>query len=280
MVLKARPLSSSERQSPFAPAPIEEVEASIASFKPDVVFAPHVETASGILLPDSYLRRVADAVHANGGLFVLDCIASGALWVDMAASGVDILISAPQKGWSAPASCALVMLNQTARERIDSTSSTSFACDLRRWLQIMESYENGGFAYHTTMPTDSLVALCKAMKEARAVGFEQLRQRQQRLGDEARAMLTNRAIRSVAAPGFQAPTVVVSYTDDVDVQNGKKFAATGLQIAAGVPLQCDESAEFRTFRLGLFGLDKLQNIERTLQYLDEALSRVILSSKH
>lgn len=273
-VLKARPVDD-RQQSPFAPAAIEEVVESIARDKPDVVFAPHVETSSGMILPDDYIRAVADAVHAVGGLFVLDCIASGTLWVDMEASGVDVLVSAPQKGWSGSPCCGLVMLNSTARERIENTTSSSFACDLRKWLQIMEAYEKGTHAYHATMPTDALMRFREVMVETEAYGFDKARTDQQELGDKVRALLKKKGVKSVAAEGFGAPGVVVSYTDDPDVSTGKKFLAEGLQIAAGVPLQCDEPEGFRTFRLGLFGLDKLGNIERTVSSLDEAISRVL-----
>lgn len=275
-VLKARRLGES-KEAAYAPPPIDEVVATIREQRPDIVFAPHVETASGMILPDAYLHAVADAVHAVGGLFVLDCIASGTIWVDMVATGVDILISAPQKGWSGPACCALIMLNERARARIESTNSTSFACDLRKWLQIMEAYENGGHAYHATMPTDALVRLRDVMKETESCGFDIVRARQQELGEKVRTLLAGRGFNSVAADGFQAPSVVVSYTDDPGIQSGKKFAGLGLQIAPGIPLQCDEPADFRTFRIGLFGLDKLQNIDRTVQYLDAALSQLLFT---
>ena len=273
-VLKARRVGVG-RQAPFAPPPIGEVVAAIRAQAPDLVFAPHVETASGMILPDGYLRAVADAVHAVGGLFVLDCIASGTIWVDMAATGVDILISAPQKGWSASPCCAMVMLGAEARARIAATTSTSFACDLRKWLQIMEAYEGGGHAYHATMPTDALVRLRDAMRETERRGFGTVRAQQQELGDKVRALLARRGIASVAAEGFQAPGVVVSYTDDADMQSGRKFLGAGLQIAAGVPLQCDEPADFRSFRIGLFGLDKLGDIDRTVRHLEQALDRVL-----
>ena len=269
-VLKARQLEDSA-QAPFAPAPIAEVVAAIKEIKPAVVFAPHVETASGIMLPDDYLRQVADAVHSVGGLFVLDCIASGTIWVDMQATGVDILISAPQKGWSASAGCAFIMLSALAREKIESTQSTSFACDLRKWLQIMESYEQGAVAYHTTMPTDALTILRGVMEETAAYGFGKVRAEQQELGDKVRALLVSKGYKSVAAEGFQAPGVVVSYTNDDGIQSAKKFVAAGLQTAAGVPLQCDERPDFKSFRVGLFGLDKLHNIERTVANLSKAL---------
>lgn len=272
-VLKARPVRSGH-QAPYAPAPIEEVLARIRDERPDVVFAPHVETASGILLPDSYLTAVGDAARAIGALFVLDCIASGAMWVDMAATGIDVLISAPQKGWSSSPCCALVMLSERARAAMDTTTSTSFACDLKRWFAIMEAYENGGHAYHATMPTDALKILRDTMKETEHFGLEKARAAQQELGARVRALLAAHGVPSVAAPGFEAPGVVVSYTDDEDMHTGRAFIERGVQAAAGVPLQCDEPADFRTFRIGLFGLDKLGNVERTVHNLKRALAEI------
>ncbi|WP_042300348.1 aminotransferase class V-fold PLP-dependent enzyme [Paraburkholderia kururiensis] len=274
IVMKARPVEPG-RQAAYAPAPIDEVVAAIRESKPDLVFAPHVETASGMLLPDAYLRAVADAVHAVGGMFVLDCIASGAVWVDMQATGVDVLISAPQKGWSASPCCALVMLGPVARERIEATTSTSFACDLRKWLQIMEAYENGGHAYHATMPTDSLAKLRDVIKETEAYGFAKVRAEQLELGARIRSLLVGKGFKSVAAEGFQAPGVVVSYTDDDGIRSGKKFAEAGLQVAAGVPLQCDEPEDFKTFRIGLFGLDKLHDVEGAVARFADALNRIL-----
>jgi aspartate aminotransferase-like enzyme len=272
-VLKARPVGAGS-QAPFAPVPIEEVRAAIREFKPDVVFAPHVETSAGILLPDDYVRTVGAAVHEVGGLFVLDCIASGTLWVDMEAASVDVLISAPQKGWSGPPCCALVALGDRARAAIDGTTSTSFACDLKKWLQIMETYENGGHAYHATLPTDALVSVRDVMLETERYGFEKVRLEQQDLGTRVREVLAARGFNSVAARGFEAPGVVVSYTTDPDIQSGRKFLGLGLQIAAGVPLQCDEGPDFHSFRIGLFGLDKLHNPARTVNSLDDALRRL------
>jgi len=273
-VLKARPVAAG-RQQPFAPAPIDEVIDAIRAQRPDVVFAPHVETAAGILLPDTYLRAVADAVHEVGGLFVLDCIASGALWVDMQATGVDLLVSAPQKGWSGSPCCAFVMLSERARQAIDGTVSTTFAADLKKWLQIMEAYEAGGHAYHATLPTDALTRTRDVMLETRAYGFERLRAEQLQLGSRVRALLAGKGLRSVAAEGFQAPGVVVSYTDDAGLHNGSAFLGEGLQTAAGVPLQCDEPADFKTFRIGLFGLDKLHDPERSVANLDAALTHIL-----
>ena len=278
IVLKARRVGEGKK-APFAPAPIDEVVASIQAKRPDVVFAPHVETSSGMILPDAYLRAVADAVHAVGGLFVLDCIASGALWVDMVDCGIDLLISAPQKGWSSSPCCAMVMLSELARARIDSTSSSSFACDLRKWLQIMETYEAGGHAYHATMPTDALTRLRDVMQETQRYGFAKARAEQQELGDKVRALFVANGLQSVAAAGYQAPGVVVSYTDDPEIQSGKKFIGQGLQTAAGVPLQCDEGTDFQTFRVGLFGLEKLHNIDRTVRQLETALAGVLPSSQ-
>ena len=273
VVLKARRIGEG-KHAPFAPAPIDEVVATIRQSKPDMVFAPHVETASGILLPDDYLRAVGDAVHAAGGLFVLDCVASGALWVDMEACGVDVLITAPQKGWSSTPGFALVMLSQRARTAIESTTSTSFACDLRKWLSIMETYEKGGHAYHATLGTDSLTQLRDTMKETERAGFENLRAAQQELGSKVRVLMVGHGFASVAADGFQSPSVVVSYTDDKDVQSGKKFLDLGLQAAAGVPLQCDEPADFQTFRIGLFGLDKLAHVSRSVSNLEKVLAKI------
>jgi len=260
--------------APFSPAPIEVVCDEIARYRPDLVFAPHVETSSGILLPDEYLQGVAEAVHDVGGLFVLDCVASGAIWVDMQQNGVDILISAPQKGWSGPPAAALVVLNETALQRLESTESNSFAVDLKKWWQIMQSFEQGGHAYHATPPTDALAVVASVMQEAEAFGLEKLRQSQWSLGRRVRALLAESSFPSVAAVGFQAPSVVVSYTSDAEISSGKKFAAQGLQIAAGVPLQCNEGPDFRTFRIGLFGLEKLYNIERSVQTLETALAQM------
>lgn len=274
VVLKARPVEEGH-QAPFAPVPIAEAVAAIEAERPDFVFAPHVETSSGMILPDSYMTALAEAVHGVGGLFVLDCIASGTIWVDMKAVGVDVLISAPQKGWSASPCSGLVMLSAEARKRIDGTTSSSFACDLKKWLEIMAAYENGGHAYHATMPTDALAGFRDTVKETEAYGFDKVRGEQQELGDRVRALLSGRGFKSVAAPGFEAPGVVVCYTDDGDIKTGRKFAAQGLQIAAGVPLQCDEPANFQTFRIGLFGLDKLHNIERTVGNLEKALDEIV-----
>ena len=276
LVLKARRATTGSTE-PFQPAPIEEVVASIKRDKPDLVFAPHVETSAGMILPDDYLTALADAVHSVGGLFVLDCIASGTIWVDMQQCGVDILISAPQKGWSGPPCAGLVMLGKDARHRIEQTESDSFACDLKKWLQIMETYENGGHAYHATMPTESLRVFRDVMTETRDFGFDLAKKKQQELGDKVRAMLENAGVASVADKGFQAPGVVVSYTSNPSIQTGKQFAELGLQIAAGVPLMCDEGDDYRSFRLGLFGLDKLKNVDRTVDGLRPAVEKLFVT---
>ncbi|MCS5592305.1 MAG: aminotransferase class V-fold PLP-dependent enzyme [Gammaproteobacteria bacterium] len=274
IVFKAK-RDTDDSQAPFAPAPIEEVVASIKAQKPNLVFAAHVETASGIILPDDYIKALADAVHSVGGMLVLDCIASGTIWVNMKALGVDILISAPQKGWSASPAFGIVMLAESANNLIPSTKSTSFACDLLKWLQIMQAYENGGHAYHATLPTDAIKKFRDTIIETEAFGFDNAKIKQQELGDKVRALLESHGVKSVAAKGFQAPGVVVSYTDDKAVHNGSKFSALGMQIAAGVPLQCDEGDDYQTFRLGLFGLDKLADVDGAVKRLEEVLTKVM-----
>lgn len=261
-------------QAPWAPCPAADVAASIRTERPRVVFAPHVETASGMILSDDYLRTISVATREVGALFVLDCIASGAMWVDMQATGVDVLISAPQKGWSSSPCCAMVMLGERARQAIEGTQSSSFSCDLKRWMQIAEGYEKGQHAYHTTMPTDALLRLRDVMLETRDYGFEKVRAEQIELGTKVRALLESRGFPSVAAEGWKAPGVVVSYTTDPGIQNGSKFIAAGLQTASGVPLMCGEGPEFMTFRLGLFGLEKWHNVDRTVAHLAAALDKV------
>lgn len=271
--LKAR-RTGDGAQAPWVPAPVDEVVAAIAREKPAVVFAPHVETASGMMLPDDYMQRVAEATHAAGGLFVLDCIASGAMWVDMQAIGVDVLVSAPQKGWSSSPAGAMVCLSARALRSLEGTTSTSFAADLKKWHQIMQAYETGSHAYHATMPTMALLKLRDTMQETRERGFAKVREQQIELGRKVRALMEGRGLPSVAAEGFKAPGVVVSYTSDPEIQNGKAFIAQGVQSAAGVRLMCDEPADFRTFRIGLFGLDKWANVDRSVGHLAAALDRM------
>jgi len=273
IVMKAKQFGNN-LQSSFEPAPIDEVVAKIKSEKPDFVFAPHVETSAGIILPDNYIRELSKAAHSVNALMVLDCIASGCVWIDMEDTGVDILISAPQKGWSSQPCAGLVMMSTNAREKINTTDSDSFAMDLKKWLSIMETYEAGGHAYHATMPTDSLKVFRDTLSETREFGFSTAFDAQWKLGKSVRKSLKNWGIQSVAADGFGAPGVVVSYTDSSDIQNGSRFKELGFQIAAGVPLKCDEPPGFSTFRLGLFGLDKLKNIESTLSILDQAFEQI------
>ncbi|NRB35630.1 MAG: alanine--glyoxylate aminotransferase family protein [Rhodobacteraceae bacterium] len=273
-VLQARQTGNTA-PAPFAPAPIEDVVAAIREQKPGIVFAPHVETSAGVILPDDYIAALAAAAHEVGGLMVLDCIASGCAWVDMRKLGVDVLISAPQKGWSASPCAGLVMLSERAVARMAETESDSFATNLKTWSNIMAAYENGGHAYHATMPTDALRDFRDTMLETRDYGFDKLRDAQWALGGAVRAMLAEKGVVSVAAEGYGAPGVVVSYTADPEIQTGKKFAAEGMQIAAGVPLQCDEPADFRTFRLGLFGLDKLYDVDGTVARLKRVIDQVL-----
>ena len=273
-VVKARMIGN-ESPAPFRPAEVDEVVNKIKTDRPNIVFAPHVETSAGVILPDEYIKKISTAAHEVGALMVLDCIASGCVWIDMEDCGVDVLISAPQKGWSASPSAGLVMLSERAVDKIEKTNSDSFAIDLKKWFSIMKTYENGGHAYHATMPTDALRAFRDTVLETREFGYEKLKMAQWELGDKVRNYLSQKGIKSVAADGFEAPGVVVSYTQDSDIQNGSKFAAKGMQIAAGVPLACDEPEEFKTFRLGLFGLDKLYDIEGTFKRLTSVLDQVL-----
>ncbi|MXQ06704.1 aminotransferase class V-fold PLP-dependent enzyme [Alphaproteobacteria bacterium GH1-50] len=261
-------------EAPFAPAPVDEVVAKIREVRPAAVFAPHVETSAGMILPDDYIAKVAAAVHEVGGLFVLDCIASGCAWVDMKALGVDVLISAPQKGWSASPSAGLVMMSEAARDRAKERQSSSFAVDLGKWLSIMEAYENGGHAYHATMPTDALRGFRDTMLETKDYGFERVKAAQWEQGDRVRAALAERGFTSVAADGFGAPGVVVSFTQDPDLKTGKAFAAEGVQIAAGVPLMVGEGDDYSSFRIGLFGLDKLMDVDASVGRLEAVLNKV------
>ena len=263
-----------EEQAPFAPPDLDLVLTKINEEKPKVVFAPHVETSAGMLLPDSYITQVADATHQSGGIMVLDCIASGALWVDMKKTGVDVIVSAPQKGWSGTPCCALVMMSQRALDMLQSTESSSFACDLKKWREIMEAYENGGHAYHATMPTDGLKNFRDVMKETQGLGFEAMKEAQIDLGNKIRAILEEHGYKSVAADGYKSPGVIVSYTNDPAIKSGAKFSQAGMQIAGGVPLKCGEPEDFSTFRIGLFGLDKLTNIQRTVETFSSTLSTV------
>jgi len=274
VVLKASKISDGS-QAPFKPVDVNEVVNQIKNQKPAIVFAPHVETSAGIILPDDYIQTVAEAVHSVGGMFVLDCIASGAIWVDMEKLGVDILVSAPQKGWSASPSFGMVMLSSDASKKIHDTKSTSYSCDLLKWLQIMQAYENGGHAYHATMPTDAIKHFRDTINETAEFGFDNARQKQQELGDRVRGLLSKYNFISVAADGFLAPGVVVSYTSDKEIHNGSKFKDMGMQIAAGVPLKCNEGDDYQTFRLGLFGLDKLKDVDAAVGRLEVAFKQLM-----
>ena len=269
----ARPVSEA-RHAPWVPPPIDEVVEAIERTRPEVVFAAHVETAAGMVLPDDYVRAVAVATHQVGGLFVLDCIASGALWVDMADLGVDVLLSAPQKGWSGSPCAGFVMLGEAGRAGVVSTTSTSFAADLRKWLTITEVYTEGQTPYHATMPTDALAHDAAVMLETRDAGLGKLRRAQIALGRQVRAVLADRGSPSVAAEGFAAPSVVVAYTDDPEIRSGGKFKQVGIQVAAGVPLMCGEGDDFSSFRIGLFGLDKLADVDGTVGRLEAGLDQL------
>ncbi|MGO3148059.1 MAG: aminotransferase class V-fold PLP-dependent enzyme [Leucobacter sp.] len=272
-VCKARPVTH-DHQAVWEPAPIDEVTAAIKEHRPEVVFAPHVETASGMILPDDYLRELADAAHAVGALFVLDCIASGTIWVDMEAVGVDVLISAPQKGWSGSPGAGFVMLSERAREAVSTSTTSSFAIDLLKWMTISDGYVQGAAGYHATMPTDTIAHNLEVMRETRDRGWEQTRTAQHELGARVRKVLAARGLPPVATGEFAAPGVVVAFTDDPELQNGARFKSAGLQIAAGVPLQCGEPKTFATFRMGLFGLDKLGDVDGTVARLEKALDEI------
>ena len=261
-------------QAPFKPMVLEDIISKIRENKPAVVFAPHVETSAGIMLPDEYLKGIANAVHAHGGIFVLDCVASGSAWVDMKSTGVDVLLTAPQKGWSSSPCAAVVMLSKNAIDVMENTESSSFSCDLKKWFGIMNAYENNGHAYHATMPTDSLVKFENTVKETEEFGFENAREQQNYIGSAIRELLEGKGFKSVAADGFKATSVIVSYTENDAFQNGKIFAENGMQIAAGVPLECGEGSDFKTFRLGLFGLDKLKDPDRTILNFKDVLDRI------
>ena len=274
-VLTANRTDDSESPKPFAPVDIDTAVAKIKEEQPAVVFAPHVETSSGMILSDDYIKALSAAVHSVGGLLVIDCIASGCVWLDMKSLGIDVLISAPQKGWSSTPGAGLVMLSDAAVKKVDSTESDSFSIDLKQWLNIMRAYENGGHAYHATMPTDSLRQFRDAVNEAKAIGFDKLCDAQWTLGRRIREVLEAKGVESVAAEGFKAPGVVVSYTDRDDMHKGSAFAEIGVQIAAGVPLKVGEPDNFKTFRLGLFGLDKLTDIDGTVARFETALDKVL-----
>ena len=265
----------SDAPKPFSPVDIDEAVAQIKAHKPAVVFAPHVETSAGMILPNDYIKALSEATHSVGGLLVIDCIASGCVWLDMKALGIDVLISAPQKGWSSTPCAGLVMMSDAAVQRVENTESNSFSLDLKKWLEIMRAYENGGHAYHATMPTDSLRQFRDTITESKKIGFDKLCDAQWQLGNRVREVLQAKGIESVAAEGFKAPGVVVCYTDRDDMHKGGAFAEAGVQIAAGVPLKVGEPDSFKTFRVGLFGLDKLTDIDGAVQRFESALEQVL-----
>lgn len=262
------------REGKYAPPDSIEVADYIRTHKPEVVFAPHVETSAGMILPDDYLIQIGKACRDVGALFVLDCIASGAAWVDMKALNIDVVITAPQKGWSSAPCCALIAMSSFARQTLDNTKSTSYSMDVLKWTQVMETYEKGAFIYHTTMPTNALKELRNTMLETESLGFDNLKNNQYELGTKVRDMLVDYGYPSVSNYGYHAPGVVVCYTTDKDIQNTSKFRELGYQTAAGVPLQLGERNDFQTFRIGLFGIDKLMNIDSTVKTLKEALDRL------
>merc|ERR1719271_343837 len=227
-----------------------------------------------MILPDDYLKAVSDAVHSVGGLFVLDCIASGTVWIDMQKTGVDALISAPQKGWTGPSCAGLVMLSERGADVARASRGSSFVCDLRKWLELMDSYEAGGFIYHATMPTDALVTFRDVMLETQSFGFAKASERAWELGKRVRHMMCEeKGLVSVAAPGFEAPGVVVVHTSDAAVPG--KFIKAGTQIAAGVPFMIGEPSDTKTFRIGLFGLDKLKDPAKTAHLLRGSLDQAV-----
>lgn len=278
-VLKATPVdpSTDQQHYQYAPYPVDEVVAKIYEERPSTLFCPHVETSTGIILPDDYIQKISAAMHDIGGLLVLDCIASGTVWADMKDLGVDVVISAPQKGWTGPCCAGLVMMSERAHSKLETTKETSFAMSLKRWSAIMDTYEAGGFGYHTTMPTDALRDFHEISVETLKIGLPQLKQDQNELGKLARAELDKRGLRSVAAPGFEAPGVLV-YHSPSDVANPEmmnKFKKNNLQIAMGVPWALDEPEGMKTFRMGLFGLDKLGDINGTVDTLTSALDPIL-----
>ncbi|ELA09580.1 Serine-pyruvate aminotransferase/ aspartate aminotransferase-like protein [Moraxella macacae 0408225] len=276
---KTKPCQQNPQTPIFIPTPIDEVTDIIHQQKPQIVFAPHVETASGIMLSDDYIRTLADAVHKVGGLLVIDGIASGCVWLDMQDLGIDVLLSAPQKGWSSTPCAGLVMLSKQAVCALDNTVSTSFSLDLKQWLNIMQAFENGGHAYHATMPTDSLKILRDTLNEAKQIGFAKLKSAQIELGEKVRELLEQHGYQSICDKNDQAFGVIVCYTDRDDIHKGVAFLQQGVQIASGVPLKVGEPDDFKTFRVGLFGLDKLKDVDATVARLKTALQAVNKTTK-
>jgi len=283
-VLKAQPQPAADGSDhvQYAPYPIDDLVEKVREERPAAIFAPHVETSTGMMLSDEYIRAAADAVHEVGGLFVLDCIASGTVWADMKDLGVDVVISAPQKGWTGPCCAALVMMSEAAVEKLQTTSETSFSMSLKRWSAIMDTYEAGGFGYHTTMPTDGLRDFHEISVETLKFGLPELKEGQLNLGWKARKAMDVRGLTSVAAPGSQAPGVLVFYSP-AGVENPvmmNRFKDHGLQIAMGVPWRIDEPEGLKTFRMGLFGLDKVGKPQETVDVMTKALDQVLAECGH
>ena len=292
--LPDRPLGEVELPQ-FAPSPLVDILATIRSERPELVCAPHVETSTGIILPDEYIRAIGEVTREVGGTFCLDCIASGCAWVDMEALAVDCIVTAPQKGWSGPACCGIVLLNERARRLVEAApaetmTAGSYCCNLKTWLAVMAEYEAGGCTDHTTLPTDALVAFRAVVRETSAFGFQAAKERMTALGRTVRHALAVRGLRSVAAAGFESPGVVVCYTPATAQTTSENLVealkARGVQIAGGVPFKlpllpstATEPEEFDpracAFRVGLFGLDKLRDVDRTSRIFLEHLDAVL-----
>jgi len=278
-VLKACPGEEAD-QPHYIPMPVEKVLAVIKSEKPDAVFAPHVETSVGMILPDEYIKRVAEAVHEVGGVFVVDCIASGTIWLDMEDLGVDALISAPQKGWSGPCCVGIVALSDRGYARVQERDCNSMVTNLKMWCHVMSEYEAGRFKYYTTLPTDALRTFRDVMLETEAFGFAKAKEAQARLGREVRAELLKKGFKGVPIPKFQSPGVVVVYIPKEMAGRNffQEFKAQGVQIAGGVPWKLGEPATRgpkQTFRIGLFGLDKIMNVDATVKSLTAVVDNIV-----
>lgn len=261
--------------APFAPAPLEEVIASIKAEKPAVMMAPHVETSAGIILPDEYIMECAKAMHEVGGIFVLDGIASGCAWVDMKKLDIDAYITAPQKGWTGPACVGIVMLGERGLEHMKKTQSSSFIVDMNKWHAVMNAYIGGGHMYHLTMPTDALITFENIVRESREqIGLDVLEKKQWELGRRTVAALEAHGADIVAAEGFRAPSVVVAHTTRADIQNGSAFKACGMQVAGGVPLFIDEGDQYKSVRFGMLGIEKIMNGDATIATLEKTLEAV------
>lgn len=265
------------KNSPFAPYPIDEIVGIIQKEKPGLVMAPHVETSTGIILPNDYLAKLGEAVRSVDGLFVLDCIASGSVWVDLKQLSVDVAVMAPQKSWSSTPCAALILLGERGLRSLESqkdSTSDSFSLNLHKWWCVMRKYEEGAHMYHATMPTDGIRKFHDFLHELKAFGFERAEKAQWEIGRGVRSILKNEGFQSVAAEGFEAPGVVVSYAPNDDFATGKAFLKQGVQVAAGVPLFLNEGVEFKAFRIGLFGLDKLQSPSKVINDFEQIMKNI------